>query len=137
MAKQLKKKTNAEQVMPEEVVTEVVKEEVKKKPIKETVKKSVTKVDNSLPKNDPTRETIVKDETEMTGHILNIDIEPTRRVGMSKAMTVNMGNFESAKIGVWIERVIPDTDRDEAATITEISSRLDEYLKVEVVELQK
>jgi hypothetical protein len=135
MAKQLKKKTNAEQVMPEEVVTEVVKEEVKKKPIKETVKKSVTKVDNSLPKNDPTRETIVKDETEITGHV--VTAEPTRRVGMSKAMTVNMGNFESAKIGVWIERVIPDTDRDEAATITEISSRLDEYLKVEVVELQK
>lgn len=122
--------------MAGKVIKKKVAEEVKTvKPQKETVKKSVVKVDTKLPKTDPKRETIVKDESETTG--TTIATEPTRRVGMSKAMTVNMGNFESAKIGVWIERVIPDNDRDEASTMTDISGRLDEYLKVEVSDLQK
>lgn len=126
MSKLIKKKDVAAVATPKTVAAPA--------PVKETVKKSVTKIDNKQPKGE--RETIVKDESVSVGMTL-ATIEPTRRVGMSKAMTVNMGNYESAKIGVWIERVVPDNDREEATAMTEISGRLDEYLKVEVSELQK
>ena len=99
---------------------------------RENVKKSVIVEDKKLPKDDPKREKVLKDETQNTIGKLNAG---ERKVGMSQGVTINMGNYESAKINIWIEQIIEDSDDIEAKTIANISKRLEEYLKAEVQQL--
>ena len=57
------------------------------------------------------------------------------RIGLSKNVTRNMGNYESVKIGVWMERVVKDDDRIIKKNYAEISSFLDEWIAGELEEL--
>ena len=66
---------------------------------------------------------------------LKVD-EPKRRVGLSKGMTINMGDYQSARVDLWMERVVPDNDRDVEKAIMEMSESIDGYLAEEIEDLR-
>jgi hypothetical protein len=53
------------------------------------------------------------------------------RVGLSKGCTLNMGNYQSAKIDCWIERVVEDDEVVVMDTLADISRILDEHIEYE------
>ena len=59
-----------------------------------------------------------------------------RKIGLAKTFTKNMGNYQSAKIGVWMERVVPDNDHDCTINLQEMSKYLDDWLQSEIEELE-
>lgn len=54
-----------------------------------------------------------------------------RKIGMSKQVTINMGNYESSKIGVWMEMLVRDDDREINSAYDEISNMLEDQLEAE------
>ena len=55
------------------------------------------------------------------------------KVGISKSVTKNMGNYENAKIEYWIEK---ECEESEQGRVTqEISLAIDDYLQGELDEL--
>jgi hypothetical protein len=58
------------------------------------------------------------------------------RIGLSKGMTVNLGNYESAKISVWMERVVENDPHIIDDNMENISNYLDDVLQAEVDELK-
>lgn len=77
----------------------------------------------------------VSDHVTKQGDRNNTLTAGERRVGMSKGVTLNMGNYQSARYDVWMERVIPDTDRDYAKAVIEMEAVLDEAVKEEAKKL--
>lgn len=77
----------------------------------------------------------VSDQVTKQGNRNNTLVSGERRVGMAKGVTLNMGNYQSARYDVWIERVIPDNDRDYAKAIIEMEKILDEAVKEEAKKL--
>lgn len=56
-------------------------------------------------------------------------------VGQSKGYTVNLGNYESARINCWISKHTNDDEVSIMNTMAEISQLLDEQLEFEIGEL--
>lgn len=56
-------------------------------------------------------------------------------VGQSKGYTINLGNYESARINCWISRQTNDDEVSIMNTMAEISQLLDEQLEFEIEEL--
>lgn len=57
--------------------------------------------------------------------------------GLSKGMTINLGNYESARINCWITRTCKDDDKAIMDNLAEISNMLDEQIQFEVEELEE
>lgn len=55
------------------------------------------------------------------------------KVGISKSVTKNMGNYESAKVEYWIEEECEDCERDYVTQ--KLSMAIDDYLQAEIEEL--
>jgi hypothetical protein len=56
-------------------------------------------------------------------------------VGLSKGYSINLGNYESAKVSCWISRVSNDDETAIMDNLAEISGLLDEQLEFEIAEL--
>lgn len=57
------------------------------------------------------------------------------KVGISKSVTKNMGNYESAKIEYWLEK---ECDESEQERVTqELSVAVDDYLQSELNDLME
>lgn len=56
-------------------------------------------------------------------------------VGLSKGLTVNLGNYESARVSCWISRVVNDNETEIMDNLVQISDMLDEQIQFEVDEL--
>ena len=48
-----------------------------------------------------------------------------------------MGNYESARFDVWIERVVPDNDRDMDKAMIEMDKLLEDLVNAEAKEFGK
>ena len=59
-----------------------------------------------------------------------------QKIGLSKGVTVNTGNYESARINVWVERIIPEGEKERTKNLQELSEYLDDWLIVESKELK-
>lgn len=57
-------------------------------------------------------------------------------VGLSLGVTLNMGDFESARVDVFIQRHVSDTDDDIEEGLAAISEMLHEELQKQVLQLQ-
>lgn len=55
------------------------------------------------------------------------------KIGLSKGITLNTGNYESARIDYWMERTVPESEKD--STLAEMSKEIDNVLDAEVQEL--
>lgn len=60
-----------------------------------------------------------------------------RKIGLSKGMTINLGNYQSAKISVWMERIVEDDNHSSTQNLQDMSQYLDDWLQSEVDEIQK
>lgn len=81
-------------------------------------------------KGSGTSEVVAEDRTEEK---INSPVKTIttgeRLVGMNKGYTINLGNYESAKIDCWMTRVVPDTDEDAMDALVEISDQIEEHLQ--------
>lgn len=59
-----------------------------------------------------------------------------QKIGISKGITINTGNYESARINVWVERIIPEGEKERTKNLQELSEYLDDWLIVESKELK-
>lgn len=66
---------------------------------------------------------------------IKVPIEGTVAIGMTKGVTINMGDYESARIDVMITRNVNDSDADIVAGIKDISTLLSDCLSDEISEL--
>ena len=81
-------------------------------------------------KGSGTVETVAEDRTEeKTNSPVKTITTGERLVGMSKGYTINLGNYESAKIDCWMSRVVPDEDTAAMDALAEISDQIDEHLQ--------
>ena len=55
-------------------------------------------------------------------------------VRITKSLTKNLGNYNSARIEYSMEKVVPD--KEEAITIHELSNKIDAYLEDEFADLE-
>lgn len=58
-------------------------------------------------------------------------------VGISKGYTVNLGNYESARISCWMTRICDDNEVAIMDTLGEISQLIDEQIEFETAELKE
>ena len=56
-------------------------------------------------------------------------------VGLSKGLTINLQNYESARINCWISKVTNDDEVSVMDTLVQISEMIDEQLQFEVDEI--
>ena len=57
------------------------------------------------------------------------------KVGISKSVTKNMGNYESAKIEYWLEKECEDSEQERVTQ--ELSVAVDDYLQSELNDLME
>ena len=57
------------------------------------------------------------------------------KVGISKSVTKNMGNYESAKIEYWIEKECEESEQERVTQ--ELSVAVDDYLQSELNDLME
>lgn len=57
------------------------------------------------------------------------------KVGISKSVTKNMGNYESAKIEYWLEKECEESEQERVTQ--ELSVAVDDYLQSELNELME
>lgn len=55
------------------------------------------------------------------------------KVGISKSVTKNMGNYESAKIEYWLEKECEESEQERVTQ--ELSVAVDDYLQSELNDL--
>lgn len=60
-----------------------------------------------------------------------------RRVGMSKGVTLNLGNYQSARIDAWMEKVVVDDEHSINEAIISISEEIDAVLEMEQNKLEE
>lgn len=58
-------------------------------------------------------------------------------VGLSKGLTINLQNYESARINCWISKVTNDDEVSVMDTLVQISEMIDEQLQYEVDEIEE
>ena len=58
-------------------------------------------------------------------------------VGLSKGLTINLQNYESARIDCWISKVTNDDEVSVMDTLVQISEMIDEQLQYEVDEIEE
>lgn len=75
---------------------------------------------------------ILTEVTGLTGGVLL----PQRKIGMSKQVTVNMGNYNSFKVGIWQERYCEDTEEAANKVLAEMSEEIGELIQAEVDEVR-
>lgn len=79
--------------------------------------------------------TIVKEKgvvQENENNPINTIQEGKAIVGLSKGLTINLQNYESARINCWISRVSDDDEVSVMDALVQISEMLDEQLQYEV-----
>ena len=57
------------------------------------------------------------------------------KVGISKSVTKNMGNYESAKIEYWLEKECEESEQERVTQ--ELSVAVDDYLQSELNDLME
>ena len=57
------------------------------------------------------------------------------KVGISKSVTKNMGNYESAKIEYWLKKECEESEQERVTQ--ELSVAVDDYLQSELNELME
>ena len=57
------------------------------------------------------------------------------KVGISKSVTKNMGNYESAKIEYWLEKECEESEQERVTQ--ELSVTVDDYLQSELNDLME
>ena len=57
------------------------------------------------------------------------------KVGISKSVTKNMGNYESAKIEYWLEKECEENEQERVTQ--ELSVAVDDYLQSELNDLME
>lgn len=55
-------------------------------------------------------------------------------VRITKSLTKNLGNYNSARIEYSMEKVVPE--KEEASTVQELSNKIDAYLEDEFADLE-
>lgn len=121
MAKlQRKKVTKVMEEKTNEVNTHVVKE----------------KYDPDSKQRVPVEEKGVEQADDQSNGVLGIPVGKTS-VGLNKGYTINLGNYESAKISCWITRICDDNDVSVMDTLGEISQLIDEQIEFEISELKE
>ena len=55
-------------------------------------------------------------------------------VRITKSLTKNLGNYNSARIEYSMEKVVPE--KEETSTVQELSNKIDAYLEDEFAELE-
>ena len=92
-----------------------------------------------LARKNPAKLAVRSDEQEaVESSALPAELKPgTRRVGVSKGLTVNLGDYNSARVAFWMERVVPDTDEDFVSAVVEMSQLIEDAIQEEVEELKK
>ena len=88
-------------------------------PKKPTIKK---KVEEKVTVGVPEIKTTKASSTVVKGEV---------RVGLSKGATISMGNYQSARIDVWLERIVEDNEHSINKALMEISDLLDEAVAEE------
>lgn len=58
-------------------------------------------------------------------------------VGLSKGLTINLQNYESARINCWISKLSNEDDVSIMNTLAEVSMLIDEQLQYEVDEIEE
>ena len=58
-------------------------------------------------------------------------------VGLSKGLTINLQNYESARVNCWISKVTNDDEVSVMDTLVQISEMIDEQLQFEVDEIEE
>lgn len=56
-------------------------------------------------------------------------------VGLSKGVTLNLGNYQSARISCWISRTVNEDDKTVMDTLADISQLIDEQIEFESEEI--
>ena len=82
--------------------------------------------------------TIVKEKgvvQENENNPINTIQEGKAIVGLSKGLTINLQNYESARINCWISKVTNDDEVSIMDTLVQISGMIDEQLQFEVDEI--
>lgn len=57
------------------------------------------------------------------------------KVGISKSVTKNMGNYESAKVEYWLEKECEESEQERVTQ--ELSVAVDDYLQSELNDLME
>ena len=94
-----------------------------------------------LPRKKPnkTAEVLVKgvaDHVTKQGERNNTLAVGECRVGCSKGVTLNMGNYQSARIDFWMERVVEDNEHEKIKAYSEMVDCLDDLITQEVDSLE-
>ena len=82
--------------------------------------------------------TVVKEKgavQENENNPINTIQEGKAIVGLSKGLTINLQNYESARINCWISKVTNDDEISIMDTLVQISGMIDEQLQFEVDEI--
>ena len=59
-----------------------------------------------------------------------------RKIGLSKSITIPTQPYTNIKVGVWIERIVEDKERETTIALQEMSSYIDSWLEAEIDELK-
>lgn len=70
--------------------------------------------------------------SQITSELKPVEVLHQRKIGLSKGVTINMGNYEAYKIAIWQERYCEDTEEASNKTIAEMMEELDALLEAEV-----
>lgn len=79
---------------------------------------------------------IVEPEAGHSNPALSLPMGQTT-VGLSKGLTINLGNYESARINCWISRTVKDDEKVVMDTLADISQLIDEQIEFEVNEIKE
>lgn len=76
-------------------------------------------------------------KTEITGMSVKTPPSGMCTVGFGKGITLNMGDYQSARLDLFIIRNVPDNEESIVEAVREIADRIDEELTKEVVRLNE
>lgn len=111
---------------------------IKRKTVPTKQAEPVVEEKKVLKRKNPAKEPVKTEEHEaVESNALPAELKPgTRRVGVSKGVTVNLQNYESARISYWMERVIPDDDAIYMQEILDMGNLIEKLIAEEVAELK-
>lgn len=56
----------------------------------------------------------------------------TRRAGVSKGVTINLQNYESARVTYWMERIIDDNDESYVREIAKMTDLIEDLISADI-----
>lgn len=82
---------------------------------------------------------IIKEEEKKPAKVVPDVVfrEGTAKVGLVKGVTINLGNYQSARIDCSIVRIVKDDDREIMDELANISSMIDEQIEFETEQLEE